>query len=189
MLRRSKLIESSKATPELNEVPRFPPLTMDWIELSIPSIRLVHSVLSVAAYELKIEFLPPISEKRPFSSFLSLTKASMLILFFGVSLQIGSFLTISGASFFSHLKGPSVSFMGASAKKSNENFLVVSLTREFRSLLSIASKSLRSCLNFCSYFWSVNMSFVCFFVCMNRFGCFVTGFEYLYNIRQFSSDV
>ena len=67
-------------------------------------------------------------------------------------------LTFTGSSFFSHEKGLFASSMGYSAKKSKENFLVVSLIRAFKSLLSIASKSLRSYLKAASLFSRVNMS-------------------------------
>ena len=81
--------------------------------LELFSTLLSHDVLSVAA-ELKIDLLPARSENRPisFSAVLSFKKASMLIDFFGVSLQMGSFrVTIVPLS---QVIGPSPSFFGFS---------------------------------------------------------------------------
>ena len=113
--------------------------------LELFSTLLSHDVLSVAA-ELKIDLLPARSENRPisFSAVLSFKKASMLIDFFGVSLQMGSFrVTIVPLS---QVIGPSPSFLGFSAKKSKAYFVVYSEIYLLIPRFSIASKSFSSVL-------------------------------------------
>ena len=113
--------------------------------LELFSTLLSHDVLSVAA-ELKIDLLPASSENRPisFSAVLSFKKASMLIDFFGVSLQMGSFrVTIVPLS---QVIGPSPSFFGFSAKKSKAYFVAYSEIYLLIPRFSIASKSFSSVL-------------------------------------------
>ena len=107
------------------------------------STLLSHDVLSVPA-ELKIDLLPASRENRPTSACLSFKKASMLIDFFGVSLQMGSFrVTIVPLS---QVIGPSPSFFGFSAKKSKAYFVVYSEIYLLIPRFSIASKSFSSVL-------------------------------------------
>lgn len=126
--------------------------------LMLFSTLLSHDVLSVPA-ELKIDLLPASSEKRPISAWvvLSFRNASMLIDFFGVSLQMGS--SRGRSEPFSHLNGPSPS-SGFSAKKSKAYFLLVSETYLLSPRLSIASKSLSSVLKLdstmvCDVYWEL----------------------------------
>ena len=139
--------------------------------LMLLSTLLSQDVLSVPA-ELKIDLRPASREKRPISAWvvLSFRNASMLMDFFGVSLQMGS--SRYRGETFSHLNGPSPS-CGFSAKKSKAYFLLVSETCLLSPRLSIASKSLSSVLKLdstmvCDVYWELlAMSFdkVAYFIC------------------------